>query len=128
EAFRLAVKLGATGLESDAWVTTDGEVVLDHDGVVRRGLRRRPIAECTRAELPAHVPTLGELYAEVGTDLEVSLDVKDEAAVAPIVAVARAAGGDALDRLWLCHHRTEVVVAWRRRFADVRLVDSTAVR
>ena len=38
EAFALALRLGATGLESDAWLTADGEVVLDHDGVVRVGL------------------------------------------------------------------------------------------
>ncbi|MGA1075335.1 MAG: glycerophosphodiester phosphodiesterase, partial [Ilumatobacteraceae bacterium] len=32
EAFQLALRLGATGLESDAWLTADGVVVLDHDG------------------------------------------------------------------------------------------------
>ena len=45
EAFGLALRLGATGLESDVWVTADGEVVLDHDGLVgRRVGRRRRIA------------------------------------------------------------------------------------
>ena len=33
EAFRLALRLGATGLESDVWLTSDGVPVLDHDGV-----------------------------------------------------------------------------------------------
>ncbi|MDQ1372669.1 MAG: glycerophosphoryl diester phosphodiesterase, partial [Actinomycetota bacterium] len=32
EAFQLALKLGATGLESDVWLTHDGVPVLDHDG------------------------------------------------------------------------------------------------
>ena len=49
---------GATGLESDVWLTRDGEAVLDHDGVVRNGLRRRPIASCDRHDLPDHIPTL----------------------------------------------------------------------
>ena len=31
EAFRLALRLGASGLESDAWLTADGVVVLHHD-------------------------------------------------------------------------------------------------
>ena len=125
EAFRLAVRLGATGLESDVWLTADGEVVLDHDGIVRAGLRKRPISDCRRDELPEHVPTLGDLYAEVGTGLDLSLDVKDPAAFDRTVAVARAAGGDALQRLWLCHHDWTQVAEWRRRCDEVRLVDST---
>ena len=125
EAFALAVRLGATGIESDVWLTRDGEAVLDHDGLVRQGLRKRRIADLDRAQLPDHIPTLGDLYAEVGTDLEISLDVKDRAAFDRTVAVARAAGGSAIERLWLCHHRWEQVVAWRQVCADVRLVDST---
>jgi glycerophosphoryl diester phosphodiesterase len=125
EAFVLAVRLGATGLESDVWLTRDGEAVLDHDGVVRQGLRKRRIAELDRAELPEHIPTLAELYAEVGTELEVSLDVKDPAAFDRTVEVARKAGGPAIQRLWLCHHRWQQVAAWREAAPDVRLVDST---
>jgi len=125
EAFVLAVRLGATGLESDVWITRDGEAVLDHDGGVRQGLRKRRIADLDRAELPEHVPTLEELYAEVGTELDISLDVKDVAAFDRTVAVARAAGGSAMERLWLCHHRVDQVIAWREACADVRLVDST---
>jgi glycerophosphoryl diester phosphodiesterase len=125
EAFQLAVRLGATGLESDVWLTQDGEAVLDHDGVVRKGLRRRSIASCTRGQLPSHIPTLEELYATVGTRLHLSLDVKDRAAFDRVIEVAKAAGDGALERLWLCHHRWEQVAEWRRRCGEVRLVDST---
>ncbi len=128
EAFTLATRLGATGLESDAWRTADGEVVLDHDGVVRAGLRRRPVAEVPRASLPASVPTLGDLYDACGTDLEVSLDVRDPAAAEAIVSVARHAGGEALGRLWLCSPDWEVAASWRPLDPDVRLVDSTRLR
>ena len=128
ESFRLARKLGAPGLESDVWLTSDGVPVLDHDGVVRSGLRRRPIASVTRAELPHHIPTLEQLYAECGTAFELSLDVKDPAAVEPTIAVARSAGDDVARRLWLCHPDWEVVASWRALDADVRLVDSTRIR
>lgn len=123
EAFTLALRLGATGLESDVWLTADGEAVLDHDGVVGGRLRRRAIAEVPRSALPSHIPTLEELYAACGADFELSLDVKDPAAVDRVVAVARAAG--AAERLWLCHHDWELVATWRPRYPDVRLVDST---
>ena len=43
EAFALGLRLGATGLESDVWLTADGVPVLDHDGVVQLGRRKRPI-------------------------------------------------------------------------------------
>ncbi|HKA84062.1 MAG TPA: glycerophosphodiester phosphodiesterase [Acidimicrobiales bacterium] len=129
EAFTLAQRLGATGLESDVWLTADGEAVLDHDGLVGgavgRRVRRRAIASVTRARLPDHVPTLGDLYAACGTALEVSLDVKDAAAFDRVVAVARAAGGEALERLWLCHPSWRQVAEWRGRCDGVRLVDST---
>jgi glycerophosphoryl diester phosphodiesterase len=123
EAFRLARALGAGGLESDVWITRDGEAVLDHDGVVGGTLRRRPIADVDRAALPSHIPALAELYEDCGTDFELSLDVKDPAAFDRVLAVADAAG--ATRRLWLCHPDWQVVAGWRERSSAVRLVDST---
>jgi glycerophosphoryl diester phosphodiesterase len=125
EAFSLALRLGATGLESDVWLTADGEAVLDHDGQVGGRLRRQEVASVLRTDLPAHIPTLEDLYALCGTDVPVSLDVKDVGAFDRVVAVARAAGGAALENLWLCHHRWQQLVEWRDRCHEVRLVDST---
>lgn len=128
EAFTLAVRLGATGLESDVWRTSDGEAVLDHDGVVRTGLRKRPIADMTRAELPPHIPTLAELYEAVGTGLPLSLDVKDPAVVDAVLATARGAGGDAVGNLYLCTPSFEEAATWRGLDDDIKLVDSTRLR
>jgi glycerophosphoryl diester phosphodiesterase len=128
EAFTLARRLGATGLESDAWRTADGEVVLDHDGVVRVGLRRRAVGDVPRSALPSSVPTLGELYDVCGTSFELSLDVKVPAAAEAIVATAREAGEDALGRLWLCTPSWEEAASWRHLDDDVHLVDSTRLR
>ena len=126
EAFSLALDLGATGLESDVWLTSDGVAVLDHDGVVRSGMRRRPIASVPRASLPVHIPTLASLYESCGTAFELSLDIKDDRAGPVAVAVARDAGAEA--RLWLCHPLVDVVAGWRELSPDVRLVDSTRLR
>ena len=123
EAFRLAQRLGATGLESDVWRTADGAAVLDHDGIVGGRLRRRPIAEVDRAELPEHIPTLAELYEACGSDVELSLDVKDPAAAAEVIATARDAGAEAT--LWLCHPDLDTVASWRELTPGARLVHST---
>jgi glycerophosphoryl diester phosphodiesterase len=126
EAFVLAIELGASGLESDAWMTSDGVVVLDHDGQV--GLRRRRISAIERSALPGHIPSLEQLYQECGTSFELSLDVMDPAAVDAVVTVARSAGDEAPSRLWLCHSDWQTLAGWRARFPDVRLVDSTRMR
>lgn len=124
EAFALALKLGATGLESDAWVTQDGVVVLDHDGVVRRGLRRIPIAEISRSNLPSHIPSLSEMLDSCGTDFEISLDIKDVRALVPTVDALSTANFDQ-SRAWLCHWDVDVLLAHRHLVPNVRLVDST---
>jgi glycerophosphoryl diester phosphodiesterase len=98
-----ALARGATGLETDAWVSADGQVVLDHDGVVTIGAHRRtPIADVGRDHLPAHVPTLDELYAACGTDFDLAVDVKDAGVAHVVVEVA--AAHCAAERLWLFAH------------------------
>jgi glycerophosphoryl diester phosphodiesterase len=130
EAFTLALRIGATALESDAWLTADGVVVLDHDGKVGRKPVRHHVASIDRADLPAYVPSLGDLYAECGTAFELSLDIKDSGAAEAVVAVARAAGNGAPGRLWLCHPDMTRLTAWRRDplFDGVHLVNSTALK
>jgi glycerophosphoryl diester phosphodiesterase len=125
-AFATALALGADGLESDAWVTADGVAVLDHDGLIGPRWRRVPIAKLRRDELPAHIPALGELYTGCGTDFELSLDLKADAAVGPVLAAAAAAGAEA--RLWLCHHQVLTLEQWRSAAGPAHLVWSTARR
>jgi glycerophosphoryl diester phosphodiesterase len=100
-AFRRALELGAPGLESDAWVAADGEVVLMHDESLRAGLRRIHVHRATSEQLGRHgVPRLAELYDTLGTEFEFSLDLKEHAVARPVIDVARSAGADG--RLWLC--------------------------
>ena len=123
-AFELAIRLGATGLESDAWLTRDGEVVLDHDGH-HRWFPRRWIHEVDRSELSDHIPTLAEFYASVGSGVPLSIDIKDPAVFEPLIEVAQA--HDAASRLWLCHPDLELLTGWRDLAPDVQLVNSTAL-
>jgi glycerophosphoryl diester phosphodiesterase len=125
EAFRLALKLGATGLESDVWLTSDGVAVLDHDGVVKSRLRKQPIGDVPRSALPAHIPTLAELIDECGTDFHLSLDVNDPAAGPTVIHTVREAGPELLGKLWLCQTTWQGLDGLRKLSADVKLIEST---
>ena len=127
EAFQLALKLGANGLESDVWVTADGDVVLDHDGVVRVRGRKRPISELQRSSLPSHMPTVGEFFEKCGTDFQFSVDIKDENATDGLVSVARECGFD-LSRLFVCHWKSAECFSIRERHPDIKVVDSTRLQ
>ena len=130
-AFTRALEMGATGLESDAWATADGQAVLDHDGLVRsrRWRRRQPISDCLRNELPDHIPTLAELYLECGADFHLSLDLKDPDAASPAIdsvdAAAARTGLPLRERLWLCHSDVETLIGLRQQWPNVRLCNST---
>lgn len=122
--FARALQLGADGLESDAWVTADGVAVLDHDGVVGRLPRRRPIAAQRRRDLPGHIPSMAELCALPGADrAQISIDIKDPAAAGAVVAAPGADPG----RLWLCGADLATVVAWRSLDDRVHLVHSSGL-
>lgn len=129
EAFQLGLRLGANGLESDVWVSQDNQAVLIHDDSVGTRLRRRKVATVPSAELPEHVPLLTDLFASVGTDFHLSLDIKTEAAIDATVnalrATSEATGMDVVSKTWLCHPDLDVVTSWRERWSDVRLVHST---
>jgi glycerophosphoryl diester phosphodiesterase len=124
-AFRRALELGARGLETDAWLSGDGEVVLVHDRFARKGLRRRNVTKTPARDLAdLDVPRLADLYDAVGADYELSIDVKYRDAAEPIIELARAAGDGAPGRLWLCHASVRFLGGLRERFPDVKLVHS----
>ena len=120
EAFRLAVRLGATGLWGDVWITGDGVAVLHSDGSVGGRLRRRPIAEVSRADLPPSVPSLAGLYEACGPDVPLALEVRDPAAAPEVIATARDVGGES--SLWLCHPDLDTLASWRALAPAARLV------
>jgi glycerophosphoryl diester phosphodiesterase len=125
-AFRRARELKASGIETDVWLSADGEVVCTHDASVRVGLRRRRVSTMTAAELAAlEIPRLADVYEELGTAFELSVDVKESAVAGPLVGVARAY--DALERCWVCASDLNVLRGLRAE-RRVKLVHSTRRR
>lgn len=123
-SFELALRLGATGLESDVWVTADGVPVLDHDGLVRRAFGRgRPIVSFDRRQLPAHVPSVTDLIERCGTGYHLSLDLKDPASGQAVVECIAEAAPGMLERVWLCSPTWNTLLPLRGQ--GPRLVDST---
>ena len=110
-------------MESDVWLTADGVAVLDHDGVIGRRPLRRSIAQSAACDLPSHIPSLRLFYERIGSDVELSLDIKDPAATAEVIACARDVGAE--EHLWLCHPDRDLVASWRELSPAVKLVEST---
>lgn len=91
-AFRHAVALGYTYLETDVHATRDGVLLAFHDTVLDRVTDRRgEIAELSYAEVRGaliggreSVPTLAQLFDEFPT-ARFNIDIKAPAAVGPLV-------------------------------------------
>ena len=126
-AFRRALELGAGGLETDAWLSADGEVVLVHDQTIRRPLRRVSVSRLSAEQLARHdVPRLADLYRELGAGYELSIDVKEERAGEAVVAVAREHGDP--ERLWICSPSIPDLESLRGLAPEVKLVHSVRKR
>ncbi len=72
-AFARARRLGADGVELDVRLTRDGALAVHHDPVVP-GVGA--VADLARAELPEHVPLLGEVL-EACADFSVNIEIKN---------------------------------------------------
>lgn len=126
DAFELAVRLGATGLESDTWISRDGIAVLDHDGVVKGRIRTQPISNFNRSDLPAWIPSLSDLYQRCGADMHLSLDIKDTNSMDAVVRTMTESGDP--EKTWLCHPELAFLEQWVGRVAGANLVHSTRLK
>lgn len=126
EAFRLALRLGATGLETDCWLTKDEQLVLDHDGLVRGKLldRLRPkkIAQCLASELPRTIPHFGDLLNIGEPDVPISIDICDPAAMRLINDVAKAR--TSAREIYICHPNLDLLASWKSDYPKFKYVNS----
>jgi len=122
-AFRRGLALGAEGLESDVWLSADGQPVLVHDERFWRGLHRVDVRRSTAAELARFdIPRLVDLFEDLRTDYELSLDLKDPASARATVEVLRRHGVP--ERTWLCINGMALLKEVREAAPEVRVVHS----
>lgn len=126
EAFDLAIKLGATGIESDVWLSADDQLMLNHDKSI--GLRRKVIAKHTRDQLPDTLMTFPELFDRMPAEIDFSLDIKDDAAMVPLLNWAGELDPMHRRRLYLCHPEFDHLAEWRHLDEHVNLIASTSIK
>jgi len=124
DAFQLGLRLGATGLESDVWITKDGVLVLDHDGVVQGRFVKGPISQYLREDLPRHIPTLEDLFHLAPHGTSISLDIKDDASFDAVITSVRRAYGNQAPFIYLCHPNLDVLGEFRSGSLGISLVSS----
>ena len=107
EAFRLALEMGADGVEIDVYFSRDGEIVICHDHLIDRTSNGQgSIGEYTLSELKQfdfgckfyegerkgiRIPALDELYKMVKeTGLKVNVEVKDDSPEMPAALIQKA--------------------------------------
>jgi len=78
EAFRRAAAMGADAVELDVRRTNDGQLVVHHDA---RLADRRLIVETDSADLPRHIPTLGDAL-DACAGMWVNVEIKNDASEA----------------------------------------------
>lgn len=123
-AYALAMRLGATGIESDLWLTRDGHPVLAATSRVRRGLRRFPIRDRDRDDLAEAVSDLQDLVDVADSGTHIHLTVRDPAA-ADAAVESLTLIGLGTRHLWLGSNQTAQLATWRTAWPDVGLVHST---
>jgi glycerophosphoryl diester phosphodiesterase len=122
-AFRRGLELKAAGLESDVWLSADGQPVLVHDERFWRGLRHVDVRRSSAAALARFdIPRLVDLYEACGADFELSLDLKDPMSVGPTMEVVRRHGVP--ERTWLCMSTVTMLEQVRSEHPDVNVVHS----
>jgi glycerophosphoryl diester phosphodiesterase len=116
-AFRRAHDLGFRYLETDVRLTADGVCVAFHDTLLRRTLGvRGAIHEITWARLQEHsfggeqVPGVDQLLGDF-PDAKFMIDLKDAAALVPLIGLLRRHG--ALDRVCLAGGTDRLLAAAR---------------
>lgn len=107
-------------------MSRDGIAVLDHDGVVKGRIRNRPISNYNRRDLPSWIPSLSDLYQRCGSEMHLSLDIKDINSMGAVVDTMKESGNP--KKTWLCHPDLAFLEQWVGRVGGANLVHSTRLK
>ena len=122
EAFRLASRLGATGVQANVWMTADGVVVLDDSGIAGGRLRRRRVSDSAFADMGSRAVTLEDLIEDLAAEHDLMLDMRAPDAIEKVLSLATKSG--VADRLWLVHNDVSILESWRSLEPQLKLVNS----
>ena len=115
EAFTLALRLGATGIETQVRALADGVPVLRRRDRVGPALRRKPLRRLSSGALPEGVVTLDALLDAVAAQPELVLHVGDQAAFDAVNGALESRAEVDPDRVWLAAGDLATLVEWRPR-------------
>ena len=87
ETVSVALRLGATGIHVDAWTTSDGVVLLDRSGLVRR-FPKRWISDVNHSAVADRFATLDDILT-VAIDVPIRVAAPDDATASAVLAIAR---------------------------------------
>lgn len=123
-AFARALAMGADAVELDVRLCASGELVVNHDPVLKDG---RAIIKTEKKDLPKHIPTLGEAIDACG-EMWVNIEIKNEAkepdfdpkesVTGRVVDLLRERGS--LDRWLISSFRRETVDKVRELMPDLK--------
>lgn len=126
EAFELALRLGATGLQSTLWATADGVPVLAPEATVRAGIRRHRVDRKDFADLPEQsITRAAAVAAMLGPDHHLLVSVGAVDAVETFIEVWDEV--TSLGTPWLATEDLDLLAAWRDRWPELRLVNAVSL-
>lgn len=130
KAFSHALNAGTEAVESDAWLTREGEVALIHDPWfwvkgANGNFTKTWVENSTVKELAHYkIPTLREFYSKYSNlnKFQLSLDCKDSVVGEEALKLAKAYNRQS--ELWLCSDSLLTLRSLRKLSAQVNLVHS----
>jgi len=125
-AFKKAIEYGADGVELDVWLTKDSQVIVSHDGNLRKtagvdiSVKKSTYHEILNYDIEGEkLPLLSEVYDALPNDAIIDVEIKDINAVEAALRIAME--HDALDRTLFSAFNLKALKRLRKLSEDARI-------